>query len=67
VGNTGKNDAIKAVMAEKRHKHTEVIERFRHKDLLIEDEIAKSNEDAEAQATVQLEASSQVDNNNFNL
>ena len=49
-------------MAEKRHKHTEVIERFRHKDLLIEDEIAKSNEDAEAKAAVLLEASSQVIN-----
>ena len=60
MGNTSKNDTIKAVMAEKRHKHTEVIERFRHKDLLIEDEIAKSNEDAEAKAAVQLVASSQV-------
>jgi hypothetical protein len=59
VGNTSKNDTIKSVMTEKRQKHTEVIERFRHKDQM-NDEFAQSIEDAKNVKQAELEASSQV-------
>jgi hypothetical protein len=52
IGNTSKNDQVKSVMMDKRKKHADVVERFRHK---IADESQKIDDKPKT-----LEASSQV-------